>query len=269
MARGEKRKLHYRVVLGEYTEGMNFNPRRSARGVVHVDIGEQYGEVQISVENLKYLGNALDGLPYYYEGWMILGNGFKMSMGPISTDNRGSGKSFWRFPLGRVAGTGITPEDIKGFAVTAETMTETLYPSNSYILVGSVNEKEDCLKPPGIPPIQYPLNSSIFPNPYGPNYPVWPAAEPGVEIYGYNILSFEQLPYQWWEISTPGMRSTSDLLFGYRMGNEGIERVAFGFPGMPDRPALPEENGEWLPAAEENTPGYWIYYRDPQIAGKE
>jgi hypothetical protein len=267
MARDGKVRMHFRVALRQYAEGWNLNLRRSARGVAHVDINEQYGDVLISVENMKYLGNAPNGLPYYYAGWMVLSNGYKISMGPISIDAKGCGKSYWRFNPENIAGVGAKRNDIHGFAMTEEVMDASPYPSNGYVLLGCLDKENNCLQPPTMPssPEVYPSN----PYPHSPATAVWPASL-NVGIMGQTpgnvaLDPISYLPYSWCPMGIPGMQDKSSFLFGFRASETGLVRIAFAFPGVAGQPAMQDESGEWRPSGTESPPGYWIYYRDPHF----
>lgn len=244
MARHEKRKTHFRITLRENTEGMEASNRRSPKGAAHVDIGEEYGEVLVSVENLKYLGNAQNSLPYYYEGWLVFNNGYKISTGPISIDGKGAGKSYWRFIPDNIAGTGARVQDIRGFAVTIEVMDGNPYPSNTYALIGYRNEPANQPQPPAVP---------IYPNPYPPK-PCWPTG-PAVNLMEQSNIR-PGSAYCWWEMAMPNARNAAPLLFGYSMNEAGIDQVAFGIPGLAEYPVSSGEAGEWQD-------GYWMYYHTP------
>jgi hypothetical protein len=261
MARDEKVRMHFRVALRQYAEGWNRNLRRSARGVAHVDINEQYGDVLISVENMKYLGTAPNGLPYYYEGWIVLSNGYKISIGPISIDAKGCGKSYWRFNPDNIAGVGAKGSDIRGFAMTEEVMDASPYPSNGYVLIGCLNEENNSLQPPTAPATSEVY--SLYPHLCTPQTAVLPA-DPRVGTKGL-ILGINSLPYSWHSVNIPGKLNESSFLFGFQASEAGLERIAFAFPGVAEQPAMQSEPGEWRSSGTQSPPGYWIYYRDPHF----
>lgn len=244
MGKGVMKRTHFQVILRESREGIGGNLRRPARGSVNIIVGEEYGEALLGVGNLRYLGTTPNGWPYYYAGWMILANGNKISMGPVSTDAKGNGKGYWRFSTATTGNPGIAVSEIAGFAVTVEAMGGNPYPTALVVLAGTVIKEKAALGP----------GYTGRPNP-GTQRPVEPVGmvKKGVD----NIL-----PYSWWPVWTPGMcAKEAPLLFGYRMCDSGAERVAFGFPGLPDQPVLTGEVGEWHPTGKGNPHGYWIYHR--------
>jgi hypothetical protein len=261
MVRAENYKKHFRVILRAYKDGGGANARRSVKGIAHVDVDGDRGDILLSVENLKYLGMAPNGQPYYYEGWLVLKRGNKVSLGPISVDAKGNGKTYWEFNSGNIAGTGSGIGDIAGFIVSVEMMDGNPYPSNILVLTGTLEEKG--VKPPPQP---------VFPKqPYVSPYqsPVsWMSGygDAGVPNPGISAsMPTNQYPYSWWQMQSPGVRHDLAFLFGLGMGNTGIERVAFGFSGSPDQPVSPDEAGNWQATGINNPQGYWIYYREPQL----
>lgn len=260
MARVDRSKAHFRVVLRESREGVSRNLRRAAKGIIYVDVGEKYGEILLTVENLKYLGTAPNRLPYYYEGWMILNNGYKLSMGPVSIDGKGSGKNYWRFASVAAGNTGIAISEIAGFAVTMEAMDGNPYPTDLVVLAGTVSKEETTPRPP--------LTPGYTNQPYDGTQR--PAGTTGATHKGAGgkPASPAYIPYSWWPVCMPGMSTQeAPFLFGYPAGKSGVERVAFGFPGLPDRPALTNEAGEWRPTGTDNAHGYWVYHRRTGAGG--
>lgn len=249
---GKSGKNRMRVVLQETREDVSSSLRRSAKGSVHIVVGEKYGEALLGVENLRYLGTAPNGLPYYYAGWMILADGYKISMGPVSIDAKGNGKGYWRFSAATGGNPGITVSEIAGFAVTVEAMDGRAYSTALVVLSGTVRQEKDVL---------------------GPNYVCrtnqWSKqpAEPAGMVKKVTV-NRASLPYSWWPVWMPGScTKEAPLLFGYHMCDTGVERVAFAFPGLPDQPVITGEVGEWRPTGADNPHGYWIYHRKTEAGG--
>lgn len=242
---GDKDKTHFRVTLEASREDVRGNLRRTAKGIAYVNRGVDCGEALLVVENLKYLGTASDGLPYYYAGWLTLANGHKVSIGPVSIDNKGNGKVYWRFALARAGSPGIELRQITGFAVTVETMGVSAYARSVIVLSGMVRKGEasahkksalDCKTPSA-----------------------------GMARTAHNNVNNKvpkHMSYSWWPLWKPG-ESTKEapFLFGYRVCNAGVEQVAFGIPGTADCPLPTGEAGEWLPTGTDVSSGYWVYHQ--------
>lgn len=248
MGKGGKCETRFRVGLQAVREDVRGNLRRPARGVAGVEIGEQYGEVLLSVENLRYLGTASNGRPYFYEGWMILNTGCKIDMGPISTDCKGNGKGYWRFAAAGPGTGGIATGDIAGFMVTVAAREGNPYPAELVVLAGMLHETAPAPFLPGCTgQVASPQST--------------PAATVKKEVRD-PLACRANIPDNWWPVRQPGVQAKAPFLFGYRLCGQNIERVAFGFPGVPDRPALTGEVGEWRPTGSDNPFGYWVYYRE-------
>lgn len=249
MGKGGKCETRFRVVLQAVREDVRTNLRRPAQGVAWVESGVQYGEVLLSVENLRYLGTASDGRPYFYEGWMILDTGWKIDMGPISTDRKGNGKVYWRFAAAGPGTGGIAAGDIAGFMVTVAVREGSSYPAELVVLAGM---------PQGTAPASLPHGQTG-------QVAAQPQAVPAgrEKREGQDLLACRMHgPDNWWPVKPPGVQAKAPFLFGYRLRGQHIERVAFGFPGIPDCPVLPGEVGEWRPTGADNPFGYWVYYRE-------
>jgi hypothetical protein len=167
-------------------------------------------------------------------------------MGPVSTDARGNGKGYWRFIAATADNPGLEISEIAGFAVTVEAVDGNPYTTALVVLAGTVAREKAALEPgyAGRPNLwtQQPVKSTGMMKKEAGNM-------------GY-------FPYSWWPVRTPGMGAKeAPLLFGYNMCDGGAGRVAFGFPGLPDRPVLTGEVGEWRPTGTDNPNGYWIYHR--------
>mgnify|MGYP006924666892 CR=1 FL=1 len=248
MGKGGKCETHFRVALQAVREDVRGNLRRAAKGVACVEIGEQYGEVLLSVENLRYLGTAPNGWPYFYEGWMILDTGCKIDMGPISTDCKGNGKGYWRFAAAGPGNGGIAAGDVAGFMVTVAARECRLYPAELVVLAGMLPKTVPAPCLPG-------CDGQVASQPQSA-----PAAT--VKKARDQLACQRNIPDNWWPVRQPGVQAKAPLLFGYRLCGQNIERVAFGFPGVPDRPVLKGEVGEWRPTGSDNPYGYWVYYRE-------
>jgi hypothetical protein len=255
--REEKSKAHFRVTLREYQEGVGLNIRRATKGIAHVQVCGQSGEILLSVENLKYLGLASNGRPFYYEGWIVLKNGARISMGPISVNSKGLGKSCWQFTTNNISNTGAKTGDIAGVAVTVEMMHDRPQARSDYVLFGELNKGDElCFKP-----LPMPSSSKGF-----AGSPSMMAAMEIMRQATFASAAITKLPYHWQQVHVPGEQNVTPFMFGYRMDNTGIERLAFGFPGSFEQPPSCGEGGEWYPSGQEVPQGHWVYYREPYIA---
>lgn len=247
MAKDDKYRTRFRITLREVRNDVNRNLRRIAKGSACVVIGKQYGEVLLTVENLKYLGVTPQGAPYYYEGWMILANGYEISMGPVSVDDKGEGRGYWRFAAANTNCVGIKVAEIAGFAVTVALRDNKPYMPKLVVLSGMISTTGNTSK--------MALEAGCANSPGG--------GQQGelVNKLKVNIPSIKtQTIDSWWPVWPPGVnQKETPFLFGCRMGNAGIEDVIFGFPGFPDQPVLTGKWGEWQSTGMDNPPGYWIY----------
>lgn|GEM_PF-6753877 len=252
--REEKGKANFRVTLREYQEGVGLNIRRATKGIAHVQVCGQFGDILLAVENLKYLGLAPNGRPFYYEGWIVLKNGARISMGPISVNAKGLGKSCWKFTINNISNTGARIEDVAGFAVTVEMMNNQAEASGNYVLFGELSKREEpCFKPlPMYGSSKKSLGS--------------PSMLEAIEIMRQGTLSsaaISKLSYHWHRMHALEEQNDTTFMFGYCMDNMGIERLAFGFPGPFEQPPSSNEAGEWYPSGQEAPQGHWVYYREP------
>lgn len=246
MGKEAKCKGRFRVALQAVRDDVRGNCRRQARGSACVEIGMQYGEVLLTVENLRYLGTTPDGRPYFYEGWMILSNGCRIDMGPISTDGKGNGKDYWRFVTAAPDTGGIAAGDIAGFVVSVAAPGGRENSAELVVLAGML-----------MPTVPGPLIPG-YTAAQGKTIPVAAPEKGATDCRPY-------IPYSWWPFWRPGVQAKeAPVLFGYRQCGQDVDRVAFGFPGVPDRPVLKGEVGEWRPTGSNNPYGYWVYHREVQ-----
>lgn len=261
MAREEKSKTHLRVTLREFQDGLALNSRRNIKGIAHINFCGPSGEVLIAVENLKYLGSAPNGRPYYYEGWLILRNGKRVGMGPISVDSKGCGKSFWRLNTEDINLKDVEAKQIVAVAITMEVLNEQPL-GKTYALLGELynnegDHNEESLMPSLAKETGQPaenMHNSII-----------SAMEIMRQAIRASTLAAKP-PYNWHRVQVPGSAGYMPLLFGYQLGDKGIERLAFGVPGLSKQPPSQSEVGEWYPLGPEAVHGHWVYFREPHVA---